>query len=72
MKATIITVNRNWLKVSVRYMITGDESERVLSFEKEVTTEEIQERIKEVLVQHIEVQNKVDELQTLNNLDITI
>ena len=73
MEARIIQINRQITRIYVRFIISDEDTERVLVFSKEATSEEIQNKIKEILSELNEVEEKKNEFVTeLQDLVITL
>jgi hypothetical protein len=73
LEARIIQINRQITRIYVRFIISDEDTERVLVLSKEATAEEIQNKIKEILNELNEVEEKKNEFVTeLQDLVITL
>lgn len=73
LEARIIQINRQITRIYVRFIISDEDTERVLVLSKEATSEEIQNKIKEILSELNEVEEKKNEFVTeLQDLVITL
>lgn len=73
LEARIIQINRQLTKIYVRFVVTWEDNERVLVFNKETTTDIIRDRITQTLNELNEVELKKQELENeLQDLIITL
>lgn len=73
MEARIIQINRQITRIYVRFIISDEDTERVLVLSKQATAEEIQNKIKDILNELNEVEEKKNEFVTeLQDLVITL
>lgn len=73
LEARIIQINRQITRIYVRFIISDEDTERVLVLSKQATSEEIQNKIKEILNELNEVEEKKNEFVTeLQDLVITL
>lgn len=73
LEARIIQINRQITRIYVRFIISDEDTERVLVLSKQATAEEIQNKIKDILNELNEVEEKKNEFVTeLQDLVITL
>ena len=58
MEAIIIKINRLATRIFARFVITGENEERVLTFHKDATAEIITDKIREIVAELNEVETK--------------
>ena len=73
LEARIIQINRLIDKIYVRFIVTWEDNERVLVFNKDTTTDIIREKITDILNELNEVELKKNEIENeLKDLVITL